>query len=298
MDLNGQVAVVTGAGRGIGRSMAQHLAQAGASVVVNDLDADPAQHVVDEITQAGGKAVAVAAEIGTEGAAEACIAAALDSFGRLDVLVANAGVLRDSVLWKTEDEAFDLVIRTHLRGTFQCGRAAARHFREAGHGGALVLVGSPAGQLGNFGQTAYAAAKAGIAGMTRTWAAELQRAEVAVNAIIPTALTRMTETIPPLAPYVQAMERGEPLPEKLRADLGIGLPEDIAPLVVYLASQAGRATTGQCIGIGGDRLAFWSHPSEHRVQTRSGGWTPDSIAEAWPDLTRDALQPFGITMDL
>ncbi|MEQ5870890.1 SDR family NAD(P)-dependent oxidoreductase [Sagittula sp. NFXS13] len=298
MDLNGQVALVTGAGRGIGRSIAQHLAQAGASVVVNDLDAAPAQDVVDEITQAGGKAVAVAAEIGTEGAAETCIAAALDNFGRLDVLVANAGVLRDSVLWKTEDDAFDLVIRTHLRGTFQCGRAAARHFREAGHGGALVLVGSPAGQLGNFGQTAYAAAKAGIAGMTRTWAAELQRAEVAVNAIIPTALTRMTETIPPLAPYVQAMERGEPLPEKLRADLGIGLPEDIAPLVVYLASQAGRATTGQCIGIGGDRLALWSHPSEHRVQTRSGGWTPDSIAEAWPDLTRDALQPFGITMDL
>ncbi|WP_238364040.1 SDR family NAD(P)-dependent oxidoreductase [Mesobacterium pallidum] len=298
MDLTGQVAVVTGAGRGIGREMALQLAAAGAAVVVNDLDAAPAEAVATEIAAAGGRAVAVAAAIGTSGSAETCIAAALDAFGRLDVLCANAGVLRDSVLWKTEDDAFDLVVQTHLRGTFQCARAAARHWREAGHGGALVLVGSPAGQLGNFGQSAYAAAKAGIAAMARTWAAELGRTGVAVNAIIPTALTRMTETVPVLEPFVKAMERGEPLPEKLRADLGIGGPEDIAPLVVFLASEAGRKVTGQCIGIGGDRLALWSHPAELRVDTRSGGWTAEAIAAAWPELTEGALQPFGIKMDL
>lgn len=298
MDLNEQVAVVTGAGRGIGRAMAMQLAQAGASVVVNDLNADPAQTVVDEILQSGGQAVAVAAAIGTPGSAEACIEAGIKAFGRFDILCANAGVLRDSVLWKTEDDAFDLVIQTHLKGTFQCARAAARHFREAGHGGALILVGSPAGQLGNFGQTAYAAAKAGIAAMTRTWAAELGRAGVAVNAIIPTALTRMTETVPVLEPYVQAMERGEPLPDRLRGDLGIGLPEDIAPLVVFLASEAGRKNTGQCIGIGGDRLSLWSHPAELRAETSKGGWNAEAIAKAWPALSDGALQPFGVMLEL
>lgn len=298
MMLNGQVAVVTGAGRGIGRAMALHLAGAGAAVVVNDLEAGPAHAVADEILRSGGKATAVAAVIGTPGSAEACIAAALDAFGRFDVLCANAGVLRDSVLWKTEDEAFDLVIQTHLKGTFQCARASARHFRKAGHGGALILVGSPAGQLGNLGQTAYAAAKAGIAAMARTWAAELGRAGVAVNAIIPTALTRLTETVPVLEPLVQAAERGEPLPERVRGELGIGLPEDIAPLVVFLASEPGRSVTGQCIGIGGDRLSLWSHPSEIRHDIRKGGWTAEAIAESWPSLVEGALQPFGMSLDL
>lgn len=130
MDLNGQVALVTGAGRGIGRAIALQLAQAGAAVVVNDLDAEPAQAVVDEVTQTGGKAVAVAAAIGTSGSAEACIAAAVESFGRFDILCANAGVLRDSVLWKTEDDDFDLVIQTHLKGTFQC---APTRTRTVGH---------------------------------------------------------------------------------------------------------------------------------------------------------------------
>jgi NAD(P)-dependent dehydrogenase (short-subunit alcohol dehydrogenase family) len=294
MDLNGQVALVTGAGRGIGRCIALDLAKAGAAVVVNDLDEDPAKGVVAEIEARGGRAVAVAAAIGTAGSAETCMEAALDTFGRFDILCANAGVLRDSVLWKTEDDAFDLVIQTHLRGTFQCGRAAARHFREAGEGGAMILVGSPAGQMGNFGQSAYSAAKAGIVGMARTWAAELQRAKVAVNAIIPTALTRMTETMPTLAPHVEAMKRGEPLPKWLRADHGIGGPEDIAPLAVFLASEQGRSVTGQAIGIGGDKLSLWSHPDELRIETRDGGWTPEDIAAQWDTFSEGAIQPFGV----
>ena len=294
LDLTGQVALVTGAGRGIGRAIALDLARAGAALVVNDLDTAPAEAVRDEILSGGGHAVAVAAEIGTEGSAETCIETALEAFGRFDVLCANAGVLRDSVLWKTEDEAFDLVLRTHLRGTFQCGRAAARHFRQAGGGGAIIVVGSPAGQLGNFGQSAYSAAKAGIVGMARTWAVELQRAGVAVNAIIPTALTRMTETMPSLAGYVEALNRGEPLPDHLRAEQGIGTPEDIAPLVSFLASPVARDITGQCLGIGGDRLSIWSHPRELSAVTRSGGWTAASIAQVWADLSKDRLQSFGV----
>ncbi|WP_010137644.1 SDR family NAD(P)-dependent oxidoreductase [Oceanicola sp. S124] len=294
LDLAGQVALVTGAGRGIGRAVALDLARAGAAVVVNDLDRAPAEAVAEEIRAGGGQAIAVAAEIGTGGSAETCIEAALAAFGRFDILCTNAGVLRDNVLWKTEDEAFDLVLRTHLRGTFQCGRAAARHFRATGQGGAIITVGSPAGQLGNFGQSAYSAAKAGIVGMTRTWAVELQRAGVAVNAIIPTALTRMTETMPSLAGYVEALKRGEPLPEHLRSEQGIGTPEDIAPLVTFLASPVARDITGQCLGIGGDRLSIWSHPGELGALVRTGGWTAAEIAAAWAELSRDRLQTCGV----
>ncbi|WP_254657713.1 SDR family NAD(P)-dependent oxidoreductase [Wenxinia marina] len=192
------MAIVTGAGRGIGRAVALAMAGAGAAVVVNDVEAQVAEAVADEIRAAGGRAGTVVAPIGPTEGAEACVAKAIEAFGRLDTMVANAGVLRDSVLWKTEDEAFDLVVQTHLRGAFTCGRAAARHFRAAGQGGRILLVGSPAGQRGNFGQTAYAAAKAGVAAMARTWSMELSRANVTVNAVIPTALTRMVASIPGL----------------------------------------------------------------------------------------------------
>lgn len=134
--------------------------------------------------------------------------------------------------------------------------------------------------------------------MARTWAAELQRANVAVNAIIPTAMTRMTATVPALAPYVEAYERGEALPDHLRAELGIGGPEDVAPLAVFLASEAGRNVTGQCIGIGGDRLSLWSHPAEIKADISKGGWTADGIAQAWDSLSDGQLQPFGMQLPL
>ncbi|MFV0244438.1 MAG: SDR family NAD(P)-dependent oxidoreductase [Qingshengfaniella sp.] len=294
--LQGQVALITGAGQGIGRATALAMAQAGAAVVVNDIDADVAGAVVSEITGAGGQAVAQVAAIGRDGAAEACVERAVSAFGRLDAVFANAGVLRDSVLWKTEDEAFDLVVGTHLRGTFQCGRAAARQFRAQGGGGSLILAGSPAGQLGNFGQSAYAAAKAGIVGMMRTWALELARDKVAVNAIVPTALTRMTATIPALADYHAALDRGEALPDDLRTKHGIGTPEDIAPLVIFLASESGRAITGQCLGIGGDRLSLWSNPAEIREICRQGGWTAEALRAAWSEFSEDVLQTPGVPL--
>ena len=295
--LAGKVVLITGAGQGIGRATAQAAAQAGAAVVVNDIDGAAAHSVVAEISDAGGRAVAEVAPIGVSGSAEACVGRAVEAFGRLDALFSNAGVLRDSVLWKTEDDAFDLVVSTHLRGTFQCGRAAARQFRAQGGGGSLILAASPAGELGNFGQGAYAAAKAGIVGMMRAWTLELARDTVTVNAIVPTALTRMTATIPALAAHVAAMERGEPLPETLRARHGIGTAADIAPLVVFLASDAARGLSGQCIGIGGDRLSLWSHPAEIRTALQSGGWTPETLAAQWASFADGALQSVGVPLD-
>lgn len=293
-NLSDTVVVITGAGRGIGRAAALATAAAGASIVVNDADEAVAESCVDEIKENGGLAVAYSARIGTVDAAEGCVQTAVESFGKMDVFCANAGILRDNVLWKTAAEDFDAVIATHLRGTFTCGQAAARYFRKQGNGGAIVLLSSVAGMRGNFGQTAYSAAKAGIAALARTWSMELQRDRIAVNAIVPTALTRMVATIPGLAEHVEAAELGDPIPRRLREELGLGRAEDVAPLFVFLASPEGRDITGQCIGIGGDRLSIWSHPVETAVALREGGWTPETIAEEWRHRLSDSRQSVGI----
>jgi 3-oxoacyl-[acyl-carrier protein] reductase len=282
MRLDGKVAVVTGAGRGLGRAYAQALAAAGAKVVVNDLEG--AEAVAEEI---GG--VAAPGAVGSTETAEALVARAVEAYGRLDVMVTNAGVLRDKVLWKMTDEDFDLVVRTHLRGTFTCARAAAIRMREQGEGGRIVVVGSPAGQYGNFGQTNYAAAKAGIVAFARTWALELARANVTVNAIVPTAWTRMTASIPVYAPLIGRDE----FPPEVRREHALGTPDDCAPLVVYLASDAAAGVTGQALGIGGDRLSLYSHPSEIAHELRDGGWTADAIAEA---VAAFEAQPFGVRL--
>lgn len=292
--LDGKSAVVTGAGRGIGREAALALARAGAAVVVNDLDPQAVDDTVEAIRSAGGRAEGCVAAIGSAEAAEACVAAALSAFGELDIFCANAGILRDRVLWNTEDEDFDAVIGTHLRGTFTCARAAAKHFRSRPGGGRLILVSSIAGQRGNFGQTAYAAAKAGIAAMARTWSMELARAGVMVNAIVPNAMTAMTQTVPALKPFAEMIDRGEPLPEVVRAGMGLGLPQDVAPLFVYLASSRAEGVTGQCIGLGGDKLAVWSHPAEIASAYRPGGWSPEQIADAWDTGLKGHAQSVGI----
>jgi NAD(P)-dependent dehydrogenase (short-subunit alcohol dehydrogenase family) len=279
--LDGKVAIVTGSGRGLGLAYAQALASAGADVVVNDVDEDVAVAASDAIIRAGGRAVAVVGAVGSSEVARELVDHAVREFGRLDILVTNAGILRDTVLWKMTDDEFDDVIRVHLRGTFTCVRAAAAHMREQGDGGRIICVGSPTGQVGNFGQTNYAAAKAGIVGMVRTWALELARAKVTVNAIVPVAATAMTETAPFLKPYVDALQAGDPLPPYARRELSFGPPEDVAGLVVYLASTDAADVSGQVLGLGGDRLALWSHPTEAAVSFADGGWTSGSIAEAW-----------------
>ncbi|MEV4327717.1 SDR family oxidoreductase [Microbispora rosea] len=295
MDLSGKVAVVTGAGRGLGRAYAEALAAAGAAVVVNDVDADAAAQVVEAITAGGGAARSVVAPVGSAEVADRLVDTAVKEFGRIDVMVTNAGILRDRVLWKMTDDDFDAVIGVHLRGTFTCARAAAVRMREQGTGGRLILISSPAGQRGNFGQTNYAAAKAGIVAMARTWAMELARANVTVNAVVPVAATEMTKTIPVFAPVIEESERtGKPFPEWLRKDEGLGTVEDVAGLVVFLASDASAGVTGQAIGIGGDRLALWSHPAEKAVAFADGGWTAETIAASWQSGVGAEPETYGI----
>jgi NAD(P)-dependent dehydrogenase (short-subunit alcohol dehydrogenase family) len=189
------------------------------------------------------------------------------------------------------DEDFDLVVQTHLRGTFTCARAAAQRFKEQGGGGRLILIGSPAGQRASFGQTGYTASKAGIVGLVRTWAAELERSGTTVNAVIPVALTRMVATIPGLAELVELADKGEPIPADVRTG-GLGTAEDVAPLVVFLASDAAAEITGQAIGAGGDRISIWSHPTEVVAEVREGGWSADALAEAFPTRFQPHVQPF------
>jgi len=288
MSLTGKVAIVTGSGRGLGLAYAQELARQGAAVVINDVDAATADAAVKTIVDAGGRAVAVAAPVGPIETADALVAAAVENFGRLDILVTNAGVLRDTVLWKMSDDDFDTVIGVHLRGTFTTVRAAATYMRQNEIPGRIICIGSPTGQRGNFGQTNYAAAKAGIVGMVRTWALELKKAGITANAVIPVAATAMTATVPYFAAAVEAEAAGEPMPAFFRHDLGFGTSDDVAPLVAFLASDAAAGITGQAIGIGGDRLQLWSHPEPVATAYREGGWTfealNDGFAEAVGEL--------------
>jgi NAD(P)-dependent dehydrogenase (short-subunit alcohol dehydrogenase family) len=294
MNLSGRVAIVTGSGQGLGLAYASALASAGASVVVNDVVEDKVESAVETISSAGGEATGVTVAVGGSEAAETLVSTAVDTYGRLDVMVTNAGILRDRTLWNMSDDDFDAVIEVHLRGTFTCARAAAVHFREAGEGGRLILAGSPAGQRGNFGQTNYAAAKAGIAAMARTWAMELARANVTVNAVIPNAVTAMTATVPFLSPFAEMVERGEPIPSDVRRAISFGTADDCAGLVVFLASDEASGVTGQCIGIGGDRLSLWSHPSEVRSVFQDGGWDADDIAGVFATTVGETLETYGI----
>ncbi len=295
MDLTGKAAVVTGSGRGLGRAYAEALAAAGAAVVVNDVDAEAAAEVVKGITAAGGQAVEVVAPVGSADVAAQLVRTAVAEFGRLDTMVTNAGILRDRVLWKMTDEDFDAVIDVHLRGTFTCARAAAIQMRVQDTGGRLILISSPAGQRGNFGQTNYSAAKAGIVAMARTWAMELAKARIAVNAVVPVAATEMTKTIPAFAGAIEKSERdGTPLPDWLRKDEGLGTVEDVASLIVFLASDASDGITGQAIGIGGDKLSLWSHPQEKAFAYADGGWTADAIASTWDTGVGAEPETYGI----
>jgi NAD(P)-dependent dehydrogenase (short-subunit alcohol dehydrogenase family) len=293
LSLDGRVAIVTGAGRSLGRAYATALAAAGSAVVVNDVDAEAAAEVVAEITGAGGRAIASVGAVGPAETADRLVADAVVAFGRVDVLVANAGVLRDKVLWKMSDDDFDLVVATHLRGTFTTGRAAAVQMKEQGDGGRIIVIGSPAGQFGNFGQTNYSAVKAGLVAMARTWSLELARDGITANAVIPVALSPMTATIPAYAEAYERFLAGDPIPAELRHDKGLGSPDDVAPLVVWLASAASQDVTGQAIGIGGDRLTLYSHPAVLDTAYADGGWDAAGIDAAWRGQFAAQAQPSG-----
>lgn len=293
MSLENKVAIVTGSGQGLGLAYAEELARQGASVVINDVDERLAQEAVKRIERLGGQAVAAVAPVGSTETARLLVATAIEEFGRLDILVTNAGVLRDSVLWKMSDEDFDLVINVHLRGTFTCVREAASYMRENEIAGRIICVGSPTGQRGNFGQTNYAAAKAGIVGMVRTWALELKKANITVNAIIPVAATAMTATVPYFAAAIEAETSGEPMPEFFRKDLGFGTVSDVVGLASFLASDDAANVTGQAIGIGGDRVQIWSHPEPVITEYAAGGWTAESLSKNFDTILQDNLQSVG-----
>jgi NAD(P)-dependent dehydrogenase (short-subunit alcohol dehydrogenase family) len=278
--LDGKVAIVTGAGGGIGREHALALAREGARMVVNDLGGDRhgggrgsemADKVVEEIRAAGGEAVASYDSVASREGADGMVWAALSKFGRLDVLVNNAGILRDRTILNMAEEDFDRVLAVHLRGTFLCTQAAARAMKMQGKGGRIVNTTSLSGLLGNFGQGNYGAAKAGVYGFTRVAALELQRIGVTVNAVAPVALTRMTSDL--------AMMKGAS--EK---DLG---PHLISPVVVFLASDLAASITGQVVGVEGGRIFLYRMETSEGVvkETATGLWSPLEIKEAWERIT-------------
>ncbi len=277
--LEAKTAIVTGAGRGIGREEALLLASEGATVVVNDVDAAEAESVVGEIAAAGGAAHANADDVASYAGAGSLLAQAVDVGGSLDVLVNNAGIIRDAMSFSMSEQDWDDVIKVHLKGHFSCAHVAAAHWRErskAGEeiGGRIINTASESGLYGLAAQVNYAAAKAGIASMTIVLARELEKYGVTVNAIAPRARTRMTETV-----------LGDMKPEEGEFDEWD--PANIAPTVAWLAGDAAADVTGQVFVLFGGRIHLMSGWGLESTIERSDRWTAADIAAAAPQLFAD-----------
>ncbi len=294
--VEGKVVVVTGAGGGIGRDIALAMAAQGAKVVVNDIgasvsgegsDAGPAQRVVDEIKAAGGAAVANTDSVAEAAAGQRIVETALDTFGRIDVVVNNAGILRDRFFHKMSEPEWDAVLKVHLYGAYYVSRAAANHFKEQGSG-AYVHMTSTSGLIGNFGQANYAAAKLGIAALSKSIALDMQKFGVRSNCIAPFAWSRMIGSIPTETDAEK--ERVERIKQMT--------PAKIAPIAVYLASEAASEVNGQIFAVRNNEIFLMSQPRPVRSVHRSEGWTPESVAQHAMPALKAAFFPLDRSGDI
>ncbi len=273
MVLEGKSAVVTGSGRGVGRAEVIALARAGAQVVINDIDAEPANEVLQEIESFGGRAVVCTDSVGSMQGAQNLIQTAVDNFGKIDILVNNAGIGRERMVFNMGEEEWDDVINIHLKGTFATTKFASALMRKQ-KSGRIINTTSGAGLRGATGQSNYAAAKAGICGFTISVAMELAKYNVTSNVIIPAARTRMTETISDKAKKIREKSglykaSTIPIPEA----------ETVGPLVVFLAADESQDISGQIVAIRGEEIALWSHHMKERYAFMAGGWSYELLQE-------------------
>jgi NAD(P)-dependent dehydrogenase (short-subunit alcohol dehydrogenase family) len=289
--LDGKVVIVTGAGRGIGRGMAIALADEGAKVVVNDLggsaagegdDTSPASEVVDEISAAGGEAVANFNSVAEWDNAHEIVQAAIDTFGRVDGLVNNAGILRDAIFHKMTEDNFDVVLNVHLKGSFNMSRACAPHFRQQ-ESGSVVHMTSTSALVGNLGQANYMAAKLGIVGLSKSIALDMARYNVRSNCISPFAWSRLFGNVPTDTPEQQA--RVEIIKQMT--------PEKIAPLATALLSDAARDVSGQIFAVRNNEIFLMSQSRPIRTAHTSDGWTPETVC----DRVLSAFKPSMYALD-
>ena len=287
--LESKVALVTGGGRGLGRGIALAMAAAGAKVVVNDLGASldgqpdnqqPANEVVSAIKAMGGDAIADGGSVADWGAASRMVEAAVNAFGRIDIVVNNAGILRDVMFHRMSEPEFDQVLAVHLKGSFNVSRAAATHFKQQGSG-VYVHMTSTSGLIGNFGQANYSAAKLGIVGLSKSIALDMQKFGVRSNAVAPFAWTRMIDSIPSETP--EQKKRVEGL-KKL-------VPERVAPFVVGLCADAARDVSGQVFGVRNNEIYLFSQPRPIRSAHCGEGWTPEGVLETALPMLRASFFP-------
>ncbi len=284
--LEGKVALVTGGGRGVGRGIAIAMAEAGAKVVVNDLGAtldgqasgeQPAQEVVAAIEALGGEALVDGGSVAEWNAAHRMVQAAVERFGRIDIVVNNAGILRDVMFHRMSEPEWDAVMAVHLKGSFNVSRAAAPHFKAQGSG-VYVHMSSTSGLIGNLGQANYSAAKLGIAALSKSIAMDMAKFGVRSNAVAPFAWTRMIDSIPAETPE-----------QKKRVDgLKKLVPEKVAPFVVALCADEAKDVTGQIFGVRNNEIYLFSQPRPIRSAHRGEGWTPETVLEtALPMMRAD-----------
>jgi NAD(P)-dependent dehydrogenase (short-subunit alcohol dehydrogenase family) len=294
--VEGKVVVVTGAGGGIGRDIALAMASHGAKVVVNDIgaaldgaggSAGPAQQVVDEIRAAGGQAVPNTDSVADAASAARIVECAVESFGRIDAVVNNAGILRDRFFHKMSVDEWDAVLKVHLYGAYYVSRAAATHFKEQ-NSGAMVHMTSTSGLIGNYGQSNYAAAKLGIVALSKSIALDMLKFNVRSNCIAPFAWSRMIGAIP--------TDTDE---QRARVDkIKQMTPAKVAPLAVYLASDAAGAVNGQIFSVRNNEISLICQPRPVRSIHRSEGWTPESIAEHAMPAMRASFYPLDRSADV